>query len=110
MNRSDARIIINALRPLNVERQLVLLDYFQSKHYDGLLILSEEEAAAVEFITSDATTTQPWRHDDDTFDEVREAIETDMIGICDCCGAFSALRNGEAAGSEASMCKWGCGP
>ncbi len=110
MNRSDAQVIVDALRGFSLERKLVVITALRwNDNKQPWPLMTKEESSAF-FTIHDKTTTDPWMNGDDTFDEVVEALETDMVGECDCCGQYSALRNGEAAGSEASMCKWGCKP
>lgn len=110
MNKSDARVILNELQQFSADRQLIVIEALKYDDLSGcnvFPVLTQAEHKAFTDI-HDKTSTDPWRGNDDTFDEVIEAIETDMVGVCDCCGKYSALRNGEAAGSEVSACRWGC--
>lgn len=113
MNRSDALYILHQLQPLPVEEQLTALRWLMSPTSEPLPpSLSQHGNIAIRRVLRqvDGCSNDPWKLGDDTFDEVLEALETDMVGECDCCGQYSALRNGEASGVEASMCKWGCKP
>lgn len=112
----DARSILVAIRPMNVERQLTFLTWIvaylawdkqnpetKPEHPTGTL--EEHDAWDSMYETTSA---MPWGRGDDTFQAVIEVLEQDEHGVCDACQQYGAMRKGEAGGTETSQCKWGC--
>lgn len=111
----NVRAILNALRPLNVERQLVVLTWFKTTHhdmragkYDSLATCPAEHEQEFSCLDTlyETTTSGPWNQDATCFEDCIEILETNSHGICDNCNNYGALRIGGE--EEASQCRWGC--
>lgn len=112
----DARSIMVALQPINVERQLTfltwMLAYMAWDKQDEATKptypeMSLQECDCINKLY-DNTSSKPWAKGDDTFQVVIEVLEQDEHGVCDACQKYGAMRQGEAGGIETTQCKWGC--
>lgn len=109
MNNQAAQFIVGQLEHLEQERRLLILNILkESGDVDFSMLTNSELDIVNRIVFWEEDLPNFWDMEDDTIDEVIEAVELDSFGHCDNCNRYNALSDFDGSSGETSQCRWGC--